>query len=280
MDEFQIKQEIKEEIQDDFYQTTEYEDNESMLLNVVKDEDDFNEYEDNQPNYQDEEDSRHSKVHCSENTEIVFVNGEPEIFVPMNIQQIKEDNSDPLDITPERSTSAAIQPIILSTPLTTENRESFKKIRVVRTMKKTPSVKDLVQKTYSKKHREAPHLCTVCKKIFSSANLLREHERSCFKCKQCNLIVANMSHLVNHMRKCRRKRRDEPTNLPSNKQTRHSRYMGNKSCNICSLTFFSYKELVEHQRQNHATPNAYACHICDQKFDSEIEALSHISTSH
>lgn len=277
MDELQIKKEIKEEIQDDFYHTSEYEDNESMLLNVVKDEEDSNDYEDNQPNYQD-----HFKMYCSGNTEKVFVNGEPEMHIPTNMQPInnKEDNSDPLDITPERPTSASIQPNLNNTQLTTGKCDNFKKIRVVRALI-PPPVKDLVQKTYSKKHKEAPHLCTICKKIFPSVYLLREHERSCFKCKQCNLIVANMTHLVNHMKKCRRKRQDEPTNSAPNKQMRHGGFMGrSKSCNICSFTFLSYKDLVEHQRQNHATPNAYACHICDKKFDSETEALSHISTCH
>lgn len=276
MDEIKIKQEIKEEIQEDFYHTSNYEGNESMLLNVVKDEEDFDEYEDNQPNYQDEDASS-----CSENTEKVFINGEPEIYIPINVQQInfKEENSDPLDITPEQPTSTSMQPIIRDIQMTSEKRDNFKRIRVIRLMKEPPPVKDLVQKTYSKKHKEAPHSCTVCKKIFCSVHLLREHERSCFKCKQCNLIVSTMSHLVNHIKKCRRKEQNEPANSP--KQIRHAGYVGSKSsCNICSFTFLSNKELVEHQRQNHATPNAYACHICDRKFDSETEALCHISTCH
>ncbi|XP_055310374.1 zinc finger protein 60-like [Sitodiplosis mosellana] len=295
MDGIEIKQEIKEEIQDDYYHTRENEEdfNESMLLEVIKyedDDEDFDKYEEQR--YQDER-SSHFKVYCAENPEKVFVNGEPEIYIPtVQPTNYKESNSDPLYITPEptiTTTSASIAPVIHNTQLPTAKREEFKKFRVVRAVKdmksdlnlkvKVPPVKDLVQKTYSKKHKELQHPCTICRRIFSSVRLLREHERSCFKCKQCNLIVASMSHLVNHMKKCRRKRKDVLANASSKQHPRNS-HVPDRSCNICSSTFQSVFELEEHQRRNHLTPNAYACHICDKKFDSESQAHIHISSSH
>lgn len=302
MDEIEIKQEIKQEIKEEiFYDTLENEVDYDEVLDVMKfendpiDSDEYEESSEYQPIHQSSHSNRASQRALNArnaitqpiniNCEKVYVQGEPEIYLPSpNQNNLRESSSDPLALyntAPEPTTITTTisnpQPIAVhNTQLPFANsRRKFKKVRVV-AARHVPPVKDLVQKTYSKKHKELPHVCTTCKKIYPSAPQLRDHERNCFKCKECNLIYGSIVHLANHMKRCRRRKGGEKNQLT--KSQNRNPYVKSKSCNICSSTFLTDEEFEEHRKRNHIIPNAYACHLCDSKFDSEHEAHLHVNS--
>lgn len=276
MDGITIKQEIKEEIQDVLYDTDADDYKEPVLLDGIKFEKDqaeqFNDYDDVYEYHLNNRSGHSSKFNC----EKVYVHGEPEVYNPTSHHI--ENNSDPLAlcIAPETTATAASvrrqnASVVYDTHLTiANNQQNLNEFRVV-------PVKNLVHRTYSKKQKEVPLACTTCKKNFASVSQLRDHGRNCFKCKKCNLFVASMTDLLDHIRKCRRRRKNENQNSSSKVQIRY--HTKSTSCNICSLKFLSDEELVEHKR-SHLVPNAYACHLCESKFDSEQDAHLHLKNAH
>lgn len=164
-----------------------------------------------------------------------------------------------------------------------------KRLNVLRILK-APPVKDLVNRTYSSKCRklntDTQLVCRTCKKSCLNANDLLEHRRICnstkHKCHSCNLIFGRMEYLTNHMKKCP-KLHERSKKLPKasqQTQIRISTKFNKKSCTICCIELGSAEELAEHERKNHFVPNAYACHLCDSKFDSEQDALIHLRNTH
>ncbi|XP_031620658.1 zinc finger protein 639-like [Contarinia nasturtii] len=289
MDEMYIKKEIKEEIPDEI-QPNSQEDipPETMLLNhLIK-------LEENDLNYEDLYNQGCSSLNNDyasnedEEPESVYVDEEPEVFIANFPHDTKEVN-DPLASTeqqeePEQQQEepghqeAEVKPKFWSSDV------KMRKVRVIR----TPPLKNLVKKTYSLQHRMASksqirtsglpgtcNSCRTCKKSFESVTHLRQHELACFKCKHCNLIVISLNYLVHHMAKCRRK-------IDTSKSVSKGRSNGGlnkKSCHICYAKCTN-EEMEEHLKRNHLIPNAYACHLCDCKFDSEFEAHQHLKKAH
>lgn len=53
------------------------------------------------------------------------------------------------------------------------------------------------------------------------------------------------------------------------------------ACDICILHFENETELKSHREKvHHAVPNAYACHICEERFDSQRLAEDHLKNNH
>lgn len=291
-----IKQEIKEELLDDIYTNSEEIYDESMMLEMVKYEEDEDQPNDENLNTSEIyskviKPNQSNQVTCDDDNFVenddLYVDGEREVFIAnLNQNYSKESTSDPLAFhaAPE-SIDTEVDPhknSQLDPPSTDSNHKKVVRVRVLRTPK-VPPLNKLVYKTYSQEHRTAPskrqiHSCSTCKKIFGNLNQLREHERNCFKCEQCNLIVISMEYLVNHLTKCRRKKDEHK--LLSKRLQNTSGSIEKKSCNICYISFVSDDDMEEHQKQNHTIPNAYACHLCESKFDSEFEAHQHLGNAH
>lgn len=53
------------------------------------------------------------------------------------------------------------------------------------------------------------------------------------------------------------------------------------ACDICILHFETEIELKSHREKvHHACPNAYACHLCEERFDSQRLAEDHLKNIH
>lgn len=282
MNTYSIKKEIKEEIPDEIYDNSDVY-NEEMLMQPWKFENDIDYYETDEPNKQqfEDDDSFHrsnvysvsdSKVSATENNihcENVYVDGEPTIVLTNQIQNNEgASTSDPLAIPVETQSYKATK--------------QLKKIKLVH----IPPVSHLVQKTYSKRNINDPKteqkpalkqfICSTCKNHFKSMSELQQHERICFKCKQCNLIFQDLKYLIKHMKKCQKSVMQKRRNWRSEESNRSNK----KSCDICMTTFLFNEDLEEHRRKKHFVSNAYACHLCDSKFDSEDETHIHLKNAH
>lgn len=288
-----IKPEIKEEEAfDEFFDDEQFTD--ENLTHTVKIENDEAEYFDyDQPN----EDAIHAQtsnpavstaktkpIQNQIECENVFIDGEPEICITNLPNRSKEDASDPLALsTPPRKPSPCTQP------------KRF--IIELKRAKKAPPVKDLVNRTYSSRHRNATkdrhHACKTCKRPFADIVSLQNHTRVCIlnknKCQHCNLIFQTFSYLVDHMKTCRvanGNSNEISTTLTPTERVRLSSTLGSssrnacKSCNICYIKLGSEEQLAAHRKQSHFIANAYACHLCENKFDNERDALLHLQNAH
>lgn len=291
MNEFRIKQEIKEEVPDDIYDNSDvYTDD--MLMHPWKYEDEIDYYKTDEPNQRKfkNDDNFHrtnvdsvsnsksteTNIHC----ENVYVDGEPSA-VPTNQTQLNEQSgctADPLAIPIPIPIS--IQKGIDSEAFNaSENKTAkpLKKIKIVH----VPPVRDLVQKTYSKRSTNDPKPaqkfnCSTCKRSFRSTFELLLHEAACFKCKQCNLIFKDSECFNKHMKTCKQTVVRKKLSWRNEQSTASKR----KSCNVCMTTFMFDEDLEEHRKIKHFVSNAYACHLCDSKFDSEDEAHIHLKNAH
>lgn len=300
-----IKTEIKEETPDEMFENGIYSDA-SVVSHAVKSE--FNELD----NYEYEQPEEYSMLHGEEDSstsddfnakhapkrkhiecENVYIDGEPEVcitnFNGLMQNRSKEDASDPLalHITP---VERPIQERARQEPSKPSNYEQPKRICIVST-KRAPPVKDLVNRTYSSKYRKLKagtrYSCETCKKLFSDVNQLRNHEHFCIskqnKCRNCNLIFQRTEYLMEHVKKCP-KVANEPGKPTPNASVQSQLYKishrSSKSCNICLVELGSEDELAKHKKENHFVANAYACHMCDSKFDTEQDALLHLRNTH
>lgn len=290
MNEIRVKQEIKQEIEEethediqdnDIYNDDEIYDDEMLLrpLKFEEDDQDYCEYnEDSQGS------SSYFQNPCTVNSptkqnytesENVYIDGEPEVCVTNfnHINQKECSISDPLAIH---------NTITESEPQPPQPTKILKKVKLVRIQNKIPPIKNLVQRTYSKRitKTDSHHVCTTCKKQFNDVAQLLTHERDCFKCRQCNLIFRSSLDLILHMKKCRRKDNLEVEHSEPNRLSRKYKKFNRKSCNICHATFAADEEKKEHLKKNHPSYGAYACHLCDKKFDSVERAHIHLNVEH
>lgn len=229
--------------------------------------------------YNMKNESKKNPVEC----ENIYIDGEPAVLLTNfngSVQNhLKDDALDPLAInTPiERQIQRRIQTDI------TPSLHPAKRICIVSNMK-APPVKDLVNRTYSSKCRkpksDAGCVCKTCEKIFSDSTQLRNHERICnLKCMNCNLIFQRKEYLTKHMKRCIPGNHSETSIVPAQSRIRNS-HRNSKSCNICLVELGSIEELAKHKKENHFVANAYACHVCDRKFDSNLEAVIHLQDTH
>lgn len=235
---------------------------------------------------------------CQQNTsqyENIYIDGEPEVsidkFKTLKNYHSKGVESDPLALH--------------TTPFDEQENQSDStpkaEQKMVTRYKKVVPIKNLVNRTYSKstdgtnniQTKYLQYECDVCCLSFSNPSTFQQHRDNCFvKCKDCNLIFKEKEELVAHVDTfcpLRVKRTLLTSSYPSRYQQRWKRQKvvnpgyprpETKSCNICCIELESVEQLEEHRKQNHFMPNAYACHLCDEKFDSNHEARSHLKKDH
>lgn len=275
-----VKQEIKEEIHDEIFNEIDYNEvyNDEMLLQSLKFENDEQEYYEYNNGHTNESDLTPNNENTSPKpdnveSEDVYIDDELEVCVQNFDQNIK----DPLEI---HTTIAESKPETEDQPIP---KKSLKKVKLVRvSVKKFQPVKNLIQRTYSKQKTTSniSHTCATCKKQFDTNAELVEHKNLCFKCYKCNLIFANISRakFKRHLIICMKK-----TETNALIKGRISTKIENplvKSCNVCHTTFALQTEMEEHLKQKHPSYAAYACHLCDKKFDSFVNAHYHLNNDH
>lgn len=312
METTRVKQEIKEEIPDEMYTNDEeHFANISTPQNVKFDyefEEELSDYEYSEPvgeynAIEDVGDSSlgHSSGHPAERSateqqhhveyEDVYVDGEPEVclenFPVLIDNRPNESASDPL----------AFHAPVAEVPHNVDQPRKEPKLYVVRTVRaeqvrKVLPVKALVNRTYSSKHRTANKVierkqlftCVGCNQSFHNPLEYQRHKNSCyFKCEKCNLIYRKEELFIMHQKKyCSKhanktlKEDGQPLTFNTPDQFRRKKI----SCNICYTELESTQQLEAHRKENHFTPNAYACHLCDRKFDSDMEAVIHLNRDH
>lgn len=181
----------------------------------------------------------------------------------------EDAEEDPIGITPSDSCRYVFE----KDPLGTKSSPSSSFILDSSSSEqKKPTIK--VTKTYSNRSKrkqtssiKVQYVCDKCKLVLSSAELLKSHVE-CVHNKREKGINSRKIHKVT-------------SSPPSN----HNRYRDRPyklrplSCNVCYVDFGSHQEVQEHQKV-HLVPNAYACHLCEEKFDSEFTAHHHLYSAH
>lgn len=192
---------------------------------------------------------------------------------------------------------------------------SFKRQRPMGRPRKLPSVyrrrepppaNELFKKTYSLKHRLANkttdcNTCHVCARTFYYPAEFEAHRRRCFfSCKKCSLIFQTALQLKAHHSKCiiptnprnlkKTSYKNDTASLslaptPSSSSSLALLAFENKnghmiSCHMCCTTFSSKKDLDLHRKQSHFVKSLFACHKCEQRFDSNDAAVLHLKLYH
>lgn len=150
------------------------------------------------------------------------------------------------------------------------------------------------------RHKIARHsapgtiVCTMCCKIFATAEALAEHTLLCisrrnkqasrtigkFQCKICNVIVSRKYSLHKHMQLKHATSADTPSgewkqfgNKPN--QTRHSEHERDYVCDVCGQVLGNELALQRHQIVMHSEPGTIICSNCLETFESAGELTTH-----
>lgn len=142
---------------------------------------------------------------------------------------------------------------------------------------------DICCETFTNKSQHIEHSlkcnvrCNYCHQPFKVNTLRLIHEKMCKMCPKETAILGSQEKVIitehlpcNALKKPRELKREH---IWKDKN-------GFVSCNICNAKFTTLVELFEHDKNNHLTPNAYACHLCDKKFDLETTAIQHLKRHH
>lgn len=150
------------------------------------------------------------------------------------------------------------------------------------------------------RHKIARHsapgtiVCTMCCKIFATAEALAEHTLLCisrrnkqasrtigkFQCKICNVIVSRKYSLHKHMQLKHASSADtsseEWKQCENNlNQTRHSDRERDYVCDVCGQVLGNELALQRHQIVMHSEPGTIICSNCLETFDSAGELTTH-----
>lgn len=245
-----------------------------------------------------------SASRCQQTTieyENVYVDGEPEVsidkFKTLMNNHSKAVESDPLALHTTTPFDERENQLDASD---SDSMPECKRKMIKVHLKKVVPIKNLVNRTYSKsadgtnniQTKYLQYECDVCFRSFSNTSTFQQHRDNCYvKCNDCNLIFKVREALAAHIDEfcSKRVKRTIPTSYPTRlqpfKRPKISKpaqpcSSSSKSCNICCIELESVEQLEEHRKQNHFMPNAYACHLCDKKFDSNPEARSHLKRDH
>lgn len=263
-----------------------------------------NSEEDDNDEEQQQQHHHHQPVHMED---YVYVEDEPEVFYEdISDNFCKENASDPLAMnttaayandtaraTITHPPNAPAAATLIRLPVGQKRPppkmpEQNQKLLVIR---KVPPVNQLVNKTYSSAHRLPPkpktwHTCDVCARSFSNPNELRQHRSRCFfKCKKCNLICNTSAQLKTHIKQCttapsKTKKQIQKQRSAEALRARAKLDQSQTLPNIYCSEFDSDEELYTHRKQSNIVANAYACHLCERKFDTNLDARDHLERDH
>ncbi|XP_042366865.1 zinc finger protein 432 [Plectropomus leopardus] len=110
---------------------------------------------------------------------------------------------------------------------------------------------------------ERPFLCSQCDRTFQHSWDLAKHESKhhgvaiSFSCKLCGSSFANLRALTVHHKKSH----SQESQMP-------------QICSICSLSFATSSELLEH-RKSHVITKRYICQKCGEGFDTLLARSQH-----
>lgn len=235
--------------------------------------------------------------------ENIYIDGEPEVCIEnFNVLNNQTNSAiDPLASCdePEGRRSDRTKNVNQLTSSSISMASSSSETISIYHFKKVPPVQKLVNKTYSIKHRTAhktksmatpttTYKCDRCNQTFYGASEYRDHyvKNQClYKCSDCNLIYRSAQLLKIHKTKfcstkpLKKHKHPIKQTKPVTQMIEPSQFV-QKSCNICLVKIDSSDEWTEHQRKYHFMPNAYACHLCDQKFDYDYQVMWHLNRDH
>jgi uncharacterized C2H2 Zn-finger protein len=137
------------------------------------------------------------------------------------------------------------------------------------------------------------HSCSICKKSYATARLLKEHTRKHINTKQCPhcpMTCTNQSSLMYHITyrhsdvrpyTCALCQSSFKTEYSlSEHLVTHGSAPFQCSFDGCHYQGKSLKALKHHQKIEHSKYNEYCCHICDLSFKEGHKLTVHLKKSH
>lgn len=221
-----------------------------------------------------------------------YIDDEPEIFIEnLEDQHLKDPLAMNTNVVCSNGSVAKAMPHLTPSPASLTQAPVEPPLVELYRMRpvmpsKVPPIKPVVStKTYSSAHRlvttRPSHSCPHCARSFANSHELVTHRNLCFlKCKKCNLICRSVTQLRLHNQHCTKQISKQKKAVASREVTAGKKARKGNSCDICCTQFSSAKELAAHRKQNHFIANAYACHLCERKFDFNYDAVNHLKRDH
>ena len=111
----------------------------------------------------------------------------------------------------------------------------------------------------NKSHAVMSYKCDICHEVFGQATTLAQHKKAehakkkLYKCEECNVEFAELFNL-----------------------NRHTRGHAMRTCDICKITFQTFKTLKSHIRLVHTEVVFHKCDQCEQLLSSQNSLTRHM----